>query len=720
MKKQHDDSHNSLWSFEELPPARPAQAQRHRNGAPAEGATKRIEEKEDGGGGEETIKSFPREVFARLAEDAEHAGGEWQEQDYGPGYVGQTLFDTPASEDNTVTVVLPRANIGKVPAQAPVRIQSTDKRSYLGIVVRGPFAEPDGIRGDSPIVITTSVHGTVFLPDYHGRVQVQLLGEELGGKGGQLVPQRFRPLPKSPVYVLTSEEMARVLKLEGEIELGLAIGHEELVVRVPARRKSLWFRHLGILGTTGGGKSTTVSGLVSQLQRQGFATILIDTEGEYTTIDEPTEDETMLAALQRRQKEPAGVEQVTIYHLVGRRTANPKPKHATVQPFCLSFEQLSPYLVCELLEMTEAQQERYLRAYDITKQLLQQLKISPRAGEDANWLLELDELEEGYRGMRLEHIYDVVRACSSLVEKAEENIEFTSPDFKAASQTVLPKLKSAARGLPGAPPSWKALQGKLRRLLNLRIFDHHKAQPLQYDQMLGRGQVAIIDLSDTDSPQINNLVIAELLRGVHRYQDEHYARLEQQQERQAVKDSEGLVPVMVIIEEAHEFLSAERVRQMPTLFQQVARIARRGRKRWLGLSFVTQLPQHLPDEVLGLINNVILHKITDANVISRLKRSIGGIDEGLWTRLPNLAPGQAIVALDGMIQPFLVAIDPTPCKLRMVDELAPASERFPPLSSGKVLPISRWAWKDQGCVPGYPHRAPALGFSSSTEARESR
>ncbi|MBX5459012.1 MAG: ATP-binding protein [Thermogemmatispora sp.] len=678
MKKQHDDSNHSLWSFEEQPPAKPARTQRHRNGTPVEGAAQRIEEKGDRGGGEETIKPFPREVFARIAEDAEHAGGEWQEQNFGPGYVGQTLFDTPASEDNTVTVVLPQANIGKVPAQAPVRIESTDKRSYLGIVVRGPFAEPDGIRGDSPIVITTSVHDAVFLPDYHGRVQVQLLGEELGGKGGQLVPQRFRPLPKSPVYVLTSEEMARVLKLNGEIELGLAIGHEELVVRVPARRKSLWFRHVGILGTTGGGKSTTVSGLVSQLQRQGFATILIDTEGEYTTIDEPADDEAMLAALQRRRKQPAGVEGVTIYHLVGRRTANPQPKHATVQPFCLSFEQLSPYLVCELLEMTEAQQERYLRAYDITKQLLQQLKISPRAGEDASWLLELDELEEGYRGMRLEHIYDVVRACSSLVEKAEENIEFSSPDFKAASQTVLQKIKSAARGLPGAPPSWKALQGKLRRLLNLRIFDNRKAQPLRYDQMLRQGQVAIIDLSDTDSPQINNLVIAELLRGVHRHQDEHYARLERQQERQAgllagadqaqaAKEGEGLVPVMVIIEEAHEFLSAERVRQMPTLFQQVARIARRGRKRWLGLTFVTQLPQHLPDEVLGLINNVILHKITDANVISRLKRSIGGIDEGLWTRLPNLAPGQAIVALDGMIQPFLVAIDPTPCKLRMVD-----------------------------------------------------
>jgi uncharacterized protein len=120
-------------------------------------------------------------------------------------------------------------------------------------------------------------------------------------------------------------------------------------------------------------------------------------------------------------------------------------------------------------------------------------------------------------------------------------------------------------------------------------------------------------------------------------------------------------------EEAHEFLSAERVRQMPVLYQQVARIARRGRKRWLGLVFVTQLPQHLPDEVLGLVNNYILHKIGDANVISRLKRSLGVVDDSLWNRLPNLAPGQAVVAMSSFARPLLLNIDPTPCKLRMVE-----------------------------------------------------
>jgi hypothetical protein len=106
---------------------------------------------------------------------------------------------------------------------------------------------------------------------------------------------------------------------------------------------------------------------------------------------------------------------------------------------------------------------------------------------------------------------------------------------------------------------------------------------------------------------------------------------------------------------------------MPILYQQVERIARRGRKRWLGLAFVTQLPQHLPDEVLGLINNYILHKIGDAGVISRLKRSLGIVDDSLWLKLPSLAPGQALVSMGSFTRPLLINIDPTPYKLRMVE-----------------------------------------------------
>ena len=604
---------------------------------------------------EEYFRELPSEVFVRLEADAQLAGGPYTEAAEYQGSIGRTMFDTPSSEDDSVTVLLPRESLELVPAQSILRIRSLpDNRFYLGVVIQGPFAEPDGIRGDAPIVVTTTVKGGIFMPKFHGRVQVELLGEEVGST---LLPPRFRPLPNSPVFALDQAQTSSVLRIQGDIPLGLAIGHTDLEVRIPSNRKSVLPRHVGILGTTGGGKSTTVSGLISKLQHAGTATILIDTEGEYTQINEPTTDPMMQVALQQRGLSPAGIQNTALYHLVGRDTTN--PHHPRKQSFCLPFEKLSPYLVAELLELNEAQEQRYLKAYDITKRVLQDLKISPQPNEDTVRFFELDEMEEGYPRMRLAHIYEITLACSNIVNKSEDAIQFWDRDFKSRRDAVIAAVKKFSDGLPTSVPSWRALQGKLGRIQRLRIFDNPSSQSLDYQTLLQPGRISIIDLSDTDSPRINNLVIAELLRGVQNQQDVNYIRAEQ--------SGTQPTPTMIIIEEAHEFLSAERIRQMPVLFQQVARIARRGRKRWLGLTFVTQLPQHLPDEVLGLINNFILHKIADAGVISRLKRNIGGIDEGLWSRLSSLAPGQAIVSMTSMTRPLLVAIDPTPCKLRMVD-----------------------------------------------------
>jgi DNA helicase HerA-like ATPase len=218
---------------------------------------------------------------------------------------------------------------------------------------------------------------------------------------------------------------------------------------------------------------------------------------------------------------------------------------------------------------------------------------------------------------------------------------------------------------PDSAVSWRGVLGRLRRLERLNVFDTTAGKPMNYKDLLKPGAVSLIDLSDATVSELTNIVIADLLRGVQHAQDQAY------QEYEKEKKEGGNVPpptrTLVIIEEAHEFLSAERIEKTRTLFQQVARIAKRGRKRWLGLVFVTQLPQHLPRQVFGLVNSYILHKITDADVVSTLRRTVSGIDVGLWDRLPGLAPGQAIVSFPHMARPLLVSIDPTPTELRLVD-----------------------------------------------------
>ena len=323
----------------------------------------------------DAIQAVPGAVMESIEEQVVEAGGEWQEPPEYEGSIGRTMFDTPASDDGTVTVLLPKENIEALPRQSLVRIKSVpDDRSYLGVVVKGPFAEPDGLRADAPIVVTATVRGGIFMPKFHGRTQVELIGEEL--EDGGIVPPRRRPIPNSPVFVLSTEETVQVLRTGGDIRLGVADGQEDIEVRVPSDRKSIFPRHTGILGTTGGGKSTTVSGLVAQLQNSAVASIILDTEGEYTAICEPTDDAQMQQALHRRNLERAGVSDSHIHHLVGRETTN--PEHPQVHPFSLLFAELSPYAVMEILALSDAQQERFLKAYDSSK-LIRQTR---RSGTD--------------------------------------------------------------------------------------------------------------------------------------------------------------------------------------------------------------------------------------------------------------------------------------------------------------------------------------------------
>ena len=285
-----------------------------------------------------------RDPLKEFSEAAEEVGGAYKPVPGTEGAVAFTHFDTPSSEDNSVTVLLTRENMDRLPSQALVRINSlrgdgTLERSYLGAVVSGPFAEPDGLRADSPIVVTTTVQGKIFLPRYHGRAYVQILGEEVEG---QAIPPRYRPRPNSPVFPLNSSETARILRVGGDIRLGLVVGQEDIVVGIPSDKKSVLPRHTAVMGTTGSGKSTTVSGIVHHLQKAGVSTVLIDVEGEYTEIDLPTVDPQMLAALKRRELGSAETSGVTVFHLAGRESSREAPG-GRVKPFSVRFSELSPY-----------------------------------------------------------------------------------------------------------------------------------------------------------------------------------------------------------------------------------------------------------------------------------------------------------------------------------------------------------------------------------------
>lgn len=138
-------------------------------------------------------------------------------------------------------------------------------------------------------------------------------------------------------------------------------------------------------------------------------------------------------------------------------------------------------------------------------------------------------METGYPRMQLRHMYDVVKALGEIAagEKKPEDFvnsdyRFQSPEFQQNRDKVSEIFKRENPDQITHPTSWRVVQGKLRQLMRLKIFDTPGTQALDYRALTESGRVSIIDLSDTDSPQVNNLVIAEFLRGLLEAQNANY------------------------------------------------------------------------------------------------------------------------------------------------------------------------------------------------------
>ncbi len=54
------------------------------------------------------IKSVPEAAFRAIETDSQRAGGPWVPPAGYAGSIGSTMFDTSASKDGTVTILLPK------------------------------------------------------------------------------------------------------------------------------------------------------------------------------------------------------------------------------------------------------------------------------------------------------------------------------------------------------------------------------------------------------------------------------------------------------------------------------------------------------------------------------------------------------------------------------------------------------------------------------------
>lgn len=412
--------------------------------------------------------------------------------------------------------------------------------------------------------------------------------------GTRLLPSRTRPRPKSKVSELDLKAIHNITGSEGDLLLGKLDGYDKVNILIDSKDKKILPRNIGIFGTVGSGKSNTAQALIEEAIKQKYAVVLFDVEGEYVNMDKPTNE--LIDLLKGYALSPSGVKDFEVLY----PAPGEKPR-AGAQPFCVKFDVFDMYILFELVHATEAQE----RSFSVLVDEIEREKA------------ERKEVKKGplAKEQRKSEPYTLSRAIQKIYDLIEDN-----------------RINK---------PSGYALSGKLAYINRFGIFDVEGVKELDVNQLVKPGKLTVIDVSSC-SDHVKNIAIVDVLKKVF----------------DKKLEDPNAPKTLIVIEEAHTFISREAREKMEATVDMLKIIARRGRKRWLCLCFVSQQPAHIPTEIFELCNSRIIHAIKSEPNINALKSTTGGVVSEVWDIVPTLGQGQALVVTPQFTHPLIVNLRP--------------------------------------------------------------
>jgi DNA helicase HerA-like ATPase len=514
--------------------------------------------------------------------------------------VGYVDFDSVSSQSNEIEIRIPSNKLPFIRRGQYVRIESSSEnstRSFFSRISKGPFYVPDAVSKDSAFARAAILHaGEVkFRPDFHGVCYAEIMGE-LDMTEMRINGSFVRPKPQSAVFPLSGDQIEKLLQLHGDMYIGRLDGYENVRVKFPSNKNSALPRNVGIFGTVGSGKTNTSQVIIEEAAKHNWAVVVLDVEGEYVEMDKPSDQASVMPLFSKFGIIAAGVRALDCYHPIDTEHAVKGSK-----PFGVRFSNIDPSILIEIVGMSTAQAERFLEIWHNLAQKEYAERKRQRTG--AGLVKSIMNDSEG------------VPTVGIKLDQVIENIDNILENTEAGTR------QGANRA------SYYTLRRKLQQLKRQRIFD--TGQDLgDYSELIEANKVSVIDLSGSTNLIVNNIVIMDLLRSIFTLK---------------LRDKKNELPnILIVIEEAHTFVSRENAGRMEETLDVLKEISRRGRKRWMSLCFISQQPSHLPSEIYELCNTKIAHQITGGRNLDAIKGSTGGVDPNVWDDVPKLGQGTCL------------------------------------------------------------------------------
>lgn len=453
------------------------------------------------------------------------------------------------------------------------------------------------------------------------------------------------PLPLQAVYLMTNSELEKFYESAGKnveegsispiINIGTYTGTNQ---KVRANVNKLFGHHCAILGSTGSGKSGTVSAILHSLLQIELnpRILMIDPHGEYGKAFD---------------------KKAIVYNAYSEANSNPVDNEISLPYWLMTSDEIRSLVIGKTEYEATAQNnivyEAVAYARMVEKGIVQRFDTDTAVGQ-ANYILENGKEEE-----------DI------LSFDRDKPVPFRLQDLETHIDKIQGQKNGERKNLPPSNSERQRIESILKKLKILRSTPQLGFMMREYEgetpsladiisQFIGypeyQKSMRIIDISGLPN-EVAGLLTALIARLIFQYKL-WQSREEREQD-----------PILFVCEEAHRYVPNYGEAQYKEAQVAIRRIAKEGRKYGLGLMLVSQRPSDLESTVLSQCNSWIVLRLTNTNDQNFVSNFIPDSLSGLTSILSSLTQREAIFIGEAAVLPSRIKIN----KLNQ-DELPDSSD----------------------------------------------
>ncbi|WP_141504337.1 anti-phage-associated helicase HerA [Paenibacillus luteus] len=166
--------------------------------------------------------------------------------------------------------------------------------------------------------------------------------------------------------------------------------------------------------------------------------------------------------------------------------------------------------------------------------------------------------------------------------------------------------------------------------------------------------VTVIDLSGIPF-EVLSITVSLISRMIFEY-GYFYKRLRNKKDPNEKINND--IPILLVYEEAHKYVPNSELAKYRSSKKSIERIAKEGRKYGITLLLASQRPSEISETIFSQCNNFIAMRLTNPNDQNYVKKLLPDTLGTLIDKMPSLKAGEALLLGESIILPSIVQIDP--------------------------------------------------------------